>query len=129
MIVATSFAVSDGFAAHTSAAVPATCGAANDVPLPKPYRPADAPGSATRGNVDSGDNDDSAPNTFRPGAATSTCRPTLEKSARSPEGVDAATTSPLSPRSAAGYSTEFARGPLFPAAATSKAPFEVAYAI
>src|SRR5262245_21330230 len=82
-----------------------------------------------RGNTDSGDVDDSAPSTFRPGAATSICRPTLENSARSPDGVDAATTSPFSPRSAAGYSTESARGPRFPAAATRSTPFDVAYAI
>ncbi len=48
-IEATCSAEREGFAAQTSAAAPATWGAAKDVPLAKPYNPEDDPGSGTRG--------------------------------------------------------------------------------
>src|SRR5690242_12226764 len=76
IVAATSSAVKAGFAAQTSAASPATSGAAYDVPLPIAELP---------------------------GASTSTYVPVLENDARAPVRVAAPTTSPASPRSAAGY--------------------------
>src|SRR5919198_2055745 len=62
-------AVSEGFAAHTSAAAPATSGVENDVPLENPYTPDVEPGS---GAGDQSEYPERAPKTVSPGAASET---------------------------------------------------------
>src|SRR5215216_2464608 len=90
----------DGKAARTSAASPATIGAAIDVPLHVPYRP---PGTVLR--------------IACPGAATWTHEPLLEKEASLSSEVDAATAMSPSTFSAAGYC--LVSSPPLPAAATT----------
>jgi len=69
-IAATCPALSVGFAAHTSAAAPATSGVEKDVPLDHPYRPAWEPGSLERGHHIRDEPAAIAPKTFSPGAAS-----------------------------------------------------------
>src|SRR5215207_2992515 len=86
--------------ARTSAASPATIGAAIDVPLHVPYRPL---GIVLK--------------IASPGAATRTHEPSLEKAARLSSTVEAATEISPSTFSAAGY-CRVVSAP-FPAAATT----------
>src|SRR5207245_9355802 len=103
----------NGSAARTSAAAHPASGAANDVPLPNPYRPAREPGSATGKKRPSAAWEERALKTFSPGAASEMYDPVFENDARSPEICEAATESPDPPRpfdpagwrSAAGSST------------------------
>src|SRR5919106_1176874 len=89
-----------GKVARTSAASPATIGAAIDVPLHVAYR---LSGTVLR--------------IFSPGAATWTHEPLLEKDARASTLVDAATAIRPSTFSAAGYCLVVS--PSLPAAATT----------
>src|SRR5205814_1902771 len=95
-------AVSDGFTPQTSAAAPATCGAAYDVPVPYPYVPIASPATPTRPYVEAGAVEDRAPSTRTPGARSDTYEPELEKGARFPVSVDAPTAIPFEPKRAAG---------------------------
>src|SRR3954471_15259261 len=91
----------DGKAARTSAASPATIGAAIEVPLQVPYLP---PGTVLR--------------MASPGAATWIHEPRLENVASVSLAVDAATAISPSTFSAAGYWRVVS--PPFPAAATTR---------
>ena len=112
-ICATCGAVRDGLAAQTSAAAPATCGAANEVPLRSRRARAARRGGRCADRERGGCEGDRAEDVFARRGERDASEPVFENDARAPDDVDAADGEPAPPApfepsgwsSAAGYST------------------------